>query len=142
MYCSRASLRVLLVALVALCSTGVLSYQPNQQYYGAGRRIAMSSIRTLTLYAGRMSAYRRTSALPQLTCVGTLCSHYQPDVVQCTAMGDEQWKCSADLPATMRMGRVQVSCGCGVECYLGGCWRALKWKLQAGGQTDRQSDAR
>lgn len=70
----------------------------------------MDSIKTLTFYSGRRTAYRRTSALPQLTCVGSMCSRYQPDVIQCQAMRDNQWKCSADLPSTMRLGRVEVSC--------------------------------
>lgn len=107
------SLRVLgialLAALLVLCSAAS-AYQPNAPYYGAGRRIRMDALKTLTFYANRNTAYRRTSPLPQLTCVGSPCSRYQPDVVQCQAMGDGQWKCSADLPRTMRMGRVEVSC--------------------------------
>ncbi|CBQ71277.1 conserved hypothetical protein [Sporisorium reilianum SRZ2] len=101
-----ALLGAVLLALLSAAS----GYTPNAQYYGAGRRVAMSSIETLTFYAGRRTAFRRTSALPQLTCVGSMCARYQPDVVQCTAMGDAQWKCSADLPRTMRLGRVEVSC--------------------------------
>ncbi|EST07306.2 Protein of unknown function DUF1183, TMEM66 [Kalmanozyma brasiliensis GHG001] len=98
----------LLAALLLLSPTS--AYQPNAPYYGAGRRIRMDSLKTLTFYSDKRTAYRRTSPLPQLTCVGSPCQRYQPDVVQCQSMGNEQWKCHADLPRTMRMGRVEVSC--------------------------------
>lgn len=112
---TNATTRRLTALTFALCTLLLLlsptfAWQPNKQYHGAGRRIRMSDIRTLTFYNDRRTAYRRTSPLPQLTCVGTPCSRYQPDVVQCQAMGDGQWKCTADLPSTMRMGRVEVSC--------------------------------
>ncbi|CDU24237.1 uncharacterized protein SPSC_03308 [Sporisorium scitamineum] len=103
--CTLATITLLLVLFQP-----VSAYKPNSPYYGAGRRIAMSSIKTLTFYSGRWTAYRRTSPHPHLTCVGSPCDRYQPDIVQCQAMGDGQWKCSADLPATLRMGRVEVSC--------------------------------
>ncbi|SPO30391.1 uncharacterized protein UTRI_06321 [Ustilago trichophora] len=105
----RAVLATLILTLVSLLPA-TYAYNPNSQYYGAGRRVAMSSLSTLTFYSGQRTTYRRTKPLPQLTCVGSPCSRYQPDVVQCQAMGDGQWKCSADLPSTMRMGRVEVSC--------------------------------
>ncbi|SAM86130.1 uncharacterized protein UBRO_08537 [Ustilago bromivora] len=104
-----ASLTTALTLLLATI-TPTLAFKPNAAYYGAGRRIPMDSIRTLTFYSDKRTAYRRTSPLPQLTCVGSMCSRYKPDVIQCQAMGDNQWKCSADLPSTMRLGRVEVSC--------------------------------
>ncbi|TKY87474.1 hypothetical protein EX895_003488 [Sporisorium graminicola] len=107
---ARGTLTLSTFLLLLLLSQAVSGYKPNSPYYGAGRRVAMSSLRTLTFYSDRRTAYRRTSALPQLTCEGSMCSRYQPDVVQCQAMGDGQWKCAADLPSTMRMGRVEVSC--------------------------------
>lgn len=111
---AATSARRLLLATIALTMLltlrTVAAYNPNLHFYGGGQRIAMDSIRTLTFYSDKRTAYRRTKPLPQLTCVGSMCSRYQPDVVQCQAMGDGQWKCSADLPSTMRMGRVEVSC--------------------------------
>lgn len=75
------------------------------------------------------------SCLPiaQLTCKGPGCKVFQPDVVQCTNMGDDglgniQWKvrslfqatvyiiltrnmqCDTDLPSSLRLGKVDVSC--------------------------------
>lgn len=105
----RAHFTLLFTVILALLRSAS-AYNPNSHYYGSGRRIPLSSIRTLTFYSDKSTTFRRTSPLPQLTCVGSPCSQYQPDVVQCEAMGDGQWKCSADLPSTMRMGRVEVSC--------------------------------
>ncbi|GAC94195.1 transmembrane protein [Pseudozyma hubeiensis SY62] len=107
---SSTHLLLLVCALLAVTTAPAYSWQPNAAYYGAGRRVALSSLRTLTFYSGKHTAFRRTSPLPHLTCIGSPCRRFQPDVVQCTAMGDGQWKCSADLPVTIRMGRVEVSC--------------------------------
>ncbi|KAK9893849.1 DUF1183-domain-containing protein [Cystobasidium minutum MCA 4210] len=77
-------------------------------------RVRMDSIDTLTFYNGELTAARRSSPVPQLECVGKPCKLYQPDVVQCTAVGrngpDTEWKCQAELPSSIRFGRVQVSC--------------------------------
>ena len=82
-----------------------------------------------------------THAFPaQLTCIGKPCASFQPEVVQCTNMGDDgsggvQWRvsvalvishdfkpwaeltgmqlrlqCDTDLPHGLRMGKVEVSC--------------------------------
>lgn len=92
---------------------------------GGAKKIALSAIKTLTFYADKYTAGRRTDpireffyrasmwlnrqkriiltsthlALPiaQLTCKGPGCKVFQPDVVQCTNMGDDglgnvQWK--------------------------------------------------
>lgn len=58
-------------------------------------KVRMDSIDTLTFYNGEMTAARRSSPVPQLECVGKPCQLYQPDVVQCTAVGrngpDVEW---------------------------------------------------
>lgn len=58
-------------------------------------RVRMDSIDTLTFYNGELTAARRSSPVPQLQCVGKPCKLYQPDVVQCTAVGrngpDVEW---------------------------------------------------
>ena len=66
----------------------------------------------------------------QLTCVGKPCQVFEPEVVQCTNMGDDglgniQWRvswagryavcgvdeqCDTDLPSSLRLGKVEVSC--------------------------------
>lgn len=77
-------------------------------------RIALSSIPTLTFYKDSITLARRTSPIQQLVCVGKPCTLYTPDVVRCENVGgtDDQvdWKCEADLPDSLRFGRVEVSC--------------------------------
>lgn len=101
--------RFFALCIVVICLAQVSAYK-SSPHYGAGRRIKLNDIKTLTFYAGEKTAYRRTSALPQLTCQGSACRRYRPDAIQCTSMSNAQWKCSADLPPSIRMGRVEVSC--------------------------------
>lgn len=75
----------------------------------------MNSISALTFYRDRQTTARRASAVPQLTCEGRQCRTFQPQVVQCVAMGGNggnglEWKCDADLPNSVRFGNVEVSC--------------------------------
>ncbi|CAO1619613.1 unnamed protein product [Parajaminaea phylloscopi] len=90
--------------------TTVAAYGPSNPHYGAGRRIPMSSVKTLTLYDSEYTAARRTEAVPQLNCQGKACKRYRPDAVVCQSLGSDQWKCQADLPPSLRLGRVEVSC--------------------------------
>ncbi|PWN30419.1 DUF1183-domain-containing protein [Jaminaea rosea] len=100
----------LTVAILASLTSQTAAYGNSNPHYGAGRRIPFDSIRALTFYDGHKTAARRTSPVPQLTCEGKLCRKFQPDVVSCTSLGDGQWKCEADLPSSIRLGRVEVSC--------------------------------
>jgi len=77
-------------------------------------KVELAKIRALTFYKGERTTYRRSSALPQLSCIGKPCSLYQPEVVRCESLGgsgvDVDWKCEADLPESLRFGRVEVNC--------------------------------
>jgi len=77
-------------------------------------RVELAKIKSLTFYKDSYTAARRTSALPQLVCVGKPCRLFQPEVVRCLSLGgtgtEVDWKCEADLPDTLRFGRVEVSC--------------------------------
>jgi hypothetical protein len=77
-------------------------------------RVKLSSIRALTFYAGERTAARRTVPVPQLVCAGAPCKRYTPDVVRCENAGgagaDVDWTCRAELPASIRFGRVNVGC--------------------------------
>ncbi|OAX35661.1 DUF1183-domain-containing protein [Rhizopogon vinicolor AM-OR11-026] len=77
-------------------------------------RVALESIPSLTFYKDALTAARRTNPISQLVCVGKPCALYQPDVVHCKNIGgsgtDVDWKCEADLPSSLRFGRVEVSC--------------------------------
>jgi len=77
-------------------------------------RIELASIGSLTFYDGDTTRARRGKPIPQLTCRGKACALYKPDVVRCTNVGgsgtDVDWKCEAELPESLRLGRVEVSC--------------------------------
>ncbi|TXT15891.1 hypothetical protein VHUM_00394 [Vanrija humicola] len=80
---------------------------------GKHTKVPLSSIKALTLHAGRKGTARRTKPEPQLTCVAGPC-RYAPDVVQCTQTGFDgtsaQWKCEADLADGVRFGALEVVC--------------------------------
>ncbi|PCH42589.1 hypothetical protein WOLCODRAFT_132447 [Wolfiporia cocos MD-104 SS10] len=77
-------------------------------------RTALSRIRALTFYKDSLTKSQRGDPVPQLECVGKPCRLYQPEVVRCTNIGGEgvdvDWKCEADLPESLRFGKVEVSC--------------------------------
>ncbi|KAI0709785.1 hypothetical protein C8Q76DRAFT_80283 [Earliella scabrosa] len=77
-------------------------------------RVALAKIPSLTFYKDSQTLSRRGQPIPQLTCIGKPCRLYQPEAVRCTNIGgsgtDVDWKCEADLPDSLRFGRVQVSC--------------------------------
>lgn len=80
--------------------------------------ILLSSVSTLTLRAGKPTAHRRVSAVPQLTCAGPkhLCAQYTVDVMRCKNEGSDydddniQWTCTATLPEEFKLGSTDVSC--------------------------------
>jgi len=77
-------------------------------------RLELAKIKSLTFYKDSYTTARRTSSLPQTVCVGKPCKLFQPEVVRCVSLGgtgtEVDWKCEADLPDTLRFGRVEVSC--------------------------------
>ncbi|KAJ7455392.1 DUF1183-domain-containing protein [Mycena galericulata] len=77
-------------------------------------RIELARIPALTFYKDSLTEARRTDPIPQLICVGKPCKLYTPEVVRCQSLGGSgteiDWKCEADLPESLRFGRVQVSC--------------------------------
>jgi len=77
-------------------------------------RVALAKIPALTFYKDSVTLSRRTSSIPQLVCIGKACDLYMPEVVRCENIGGEggevDWKCEADLPESLRFGRVEVSC--------------------------------
>jgi len=100
-------------------------------------RIKLADISALTLYQGEVTSSRRGQPIPQLVCKGKPCKLFTPDVVRCVNLGGEgtdvDWKCEADLPESLRLGRVQVSCegwsGPGDSHVLkGSC--SLEYRLQ------------
>ncbi|PLW08765.1 hypothetical protein PCANC_08104 [Puccinia coronata f. sp. avenae] len=80
----------------------------------ASQKVLLSSIDTLTFYDGETTTFRRTSPVQQLSCSGPGCKLFRPDVIQCYNKGGSgteiDWKCEADLPSKLRLGRVEVGC--------------------------------
>ncbi|KAF7294517.1 Oligopeptide transporter [Mycena kentingensis (nom. inval.)] len=93
----RGDIRLIIVASGFVLGEGVLAKIP-----------------ALTFYKNEWTEGRRTSPIPQLTCVGKPCSLFTPDVVRCESLGGSgteiDWKCTADLPDSLRLGRVEVGC--------------------------------
>jgi len=77
-------------------------------------RIALASIPAITFYKDSLTTARRTAPITQLVCLGKPCATYQPEVVRCRNIGGSginvDWKCEADLPSSLRFGKVEVSC--------------------------------
>lgn len=95
-------------------------------------RIALENIPAITFYKDSLTAARRTTPIAQLVCLGKPCATYQPEVVRCRNIGGSgvnvDWKasdrtlnyirpkvpcpqqCEADLPSSLRFGKVEVSC--------------------------------
>lgn len=87
-------------------------------------KVLLTSVSSLTLYAGKQTRARRTSSIPQLRCVkGNACKYVNDSedddshisVMQCRNQGsdgsDVQWECRvADLSDWFRLGETTVSC--------------------------------
>ncbi|KAJ6531863.1 hypothetical protein B0H19DRAFT_1188957 [Mycena capillaripes] len=77
-------------------------------------RLELARIPALTFYKDALTEARRTSPISQLICVGKPCKLYTPEVVRCQSLGGSgteiDWKCEADLPESLRFGKVEVSC--------------------------------
>ncbi|KAI0303848.1 hypothetical protein B0F90DRAFT_1335682 [Multifurca ochricompacta] len=82
-------------------------------------RVRLADIPALTLYKGESTLSRRGQPISQLICKGKICKLFTPDVIRCVNLGGEgtevDWKCETDLPESLRLGRIQVSC----EGWLG-----------------------
>src|SRR4051794_21824993 len=79
------------------------------------RKIPLSSVDSLTFIANKYTTARRSSPIPQLTCVTPkICNSFRPSNVLCRNVGsdgvDVQWHCEADLPDNMRFSSIEVSC--------------------------------
>jgi hypothetical protein len=77
----RASAIFAFAAVAACCSVAVAW---GTQY----ERVRMADVTALTFYKDQWAHGRRSSAIPQLQCVGGgACGQYEPSVVQCVRTG-------------------------------------------------------
>ena len=80
------------------------------------QKIRLRDVQVLTLHEGAMTTGRRSSPVPQLSCVGGSGRGrgHEPRVVQCYNRGwdgrDVQWECKADMEGAVRLGKVEVVC--------------------------------
>ncbi|KAL1922896.1 uncharacterized protein VTP21DRAFT_9272 [Calcarisporiella thermophila] len=78
------------------------------------KKVLLRDVQSITLRKGEYTTARRSTPIPQLSCIGSACRQYSPDVIQCKNMGwdgqDVQWKCEADLPTNVKFGELSVSC--------------------------------
>ena len=79
------------------------------------QKIRLRDIQALTLREGEYTTYKRTYAVPQLVCVGSICpKDLLPQVVQCQNVGWDgqqvQWKCVADMDNSIRFKETTVIC--------------------------------
>eukprot|EP00126_Sphaerothecum_destruens_P015513 Sdes_comp9525_c0_seq1m996 len=78
-------------------------------------KILLQTLPVITLHAGKFTKGRRSSPIPQLTCVsGDACHAFRPSVVQCLNHGsdgvDVQWECKAEMDSKYQFSHIQVSC--------------------------------
>eukprot|EP01116_Phalansterium_solitarium_P016305 TRINITY_DN3772_c0_g1_i1.p1 TRINITY_DN3772_c0_g1~~TRINITY_DN3772_c0_g1_i1.p1 ORF type:complete len:310 (+),score=31.60 TRINITY_DN3772_c0_g1_i1:108-1037(+) len=104
------------ISIVALLAIAGLLLCVDAQWFGGKKsrheRILFDDVRAITLKKGHMTTGRRNSPVPQLSCVGgSACkASYEPSSVLCQHMGNEQWKCEADLDKAVKFGDTTVTC--------------------------------
>ena len=103
-----------MVCLVARCVVLAMAVV-GALAWGEKDRVRLEEVQVLTLVRGAMTTGRRSSPVPQLTCVGGTGRHEeQPDRVQCYNRGSDgrgvQWECKADMDGGLRFGAIEVVC--------------------------------
>jgi len=82
--------------------------------HGKYNKVKLKDVEVLTLVEGRMTTGRRSSPVPQFTCIGGSCNAFTPNIIQCYNRGsdgvDVQWECKAEMDNNYRFGKVEVTC--------------------------------
>ncbi|CAB4400241.1 unnamed protein product [Rhizophagus irregularis] len=99
---------VISVILISLC---LLTFVVE----GWDNKVLLEKVRALTLYRGKYTTGRRHKPIKQIECIGGNAGcRYEPDVIQCRNIGldgiNPNWKCEADLPKSLKFGRLKVTC--------------------------------
>jgi len=103
-------IQLLICVLFVFCLPGLCLHSRNSH-----DAVLLDDVQVLTLQEGAMTTARRSSPIPQLTCIGGRECQYKPHVVQCRNMGKDhngeiQWKCEAELAAEVKFGELTVEC--------------------------------
>jgi hypothetical protein len=88
-----------------------------KKYTRAKDAILLSSVKSLTLDASKLTTGNRSPPVPQLTCTGGNAQrYYTVDTMRCKNTGssysseDIQWTCQASLPPEFKLGSTEVVC--------------------------------
>jgi len=102
--------------LIMLCISLLLSPMFVAGWGQKYEKARLQDIQVLTLRRGAMTTGRRSSPVPQLSCVGGSGGGRgeEPEVVQCYNRGwdgrEVQWECKADMEGSVKFGKVEVVC--------------------------------
>ncbi|RIA88959.1 hypothetical protein C1645_218112 [Glomus cerebriforme] len=105
-------MKIQIISSVILISFCILTFV---QVEGWDDKVLLEKVRALTLYRGKYTTGRRHKPIKQIECVGGDAGcRYEPDVIQCRNIGSDginpNWKCEADLPKSLKFGRLKVTC--------------------------------
>ncbi|KAL1443410.1 hypothetical protein MTO96_007493 [Rhipicephalus appendiculatus] len=83
--------------------------------FSSRKKVKLKDVEVLTLRQGQYTTGRRSSPVPQLTCLGGSAGcQNAPAVVQCYNRGSDgystQWECKADMSKSQKFGTVEVTC--------------------------------
>jgi len=82
----------------------------------AHNKVLLEDVNVLTLRKDQYTTARRVAPILQLNCIGGAArsESHKVETVQCTNTGfdgkDYNWKCQADLPSNLKLGKLSVSC--------------------------------
>merc|ERR1739838_742788 len=111
-------IRIMTIKIVFWCLFLLLCSLSNEvtAWNQKHEKVKLKDVQGLTLQHGRMTTGRRSSPVPQLSCVGGSagCHGFKPKSVQCYNKGfdgiDYQWECKTDMDDSYRFGMIKVSC--------------------------------
>lgn len=103
-----------LLSLLLLFARSSLGKKPLTKAKDA---IRLSSVKSLTLDASKVTTGNRSPPIPQLTCTGGNAQYlYTVDTMRCKNTGsgysseDIQWTCQSSLPPEFKLGSTEVVC--------------------------------
>eukprot|EP00043_Microstomoeca_roanoka_P026893 m.12834 g.12834 ORF g.12834 m.12834 type:complete len:326 (-) comp7061_c0_seq1:1104-2081(-) len=118
--CTSLCISAVILAFISIVSTNTAAasfFSSSNHNHNNYKRVRLQDVQVLTFVAGEMTTARRSSPVPQMSCVGgsARChSDLLPSTMQCRNVGsdgvDVQWKCDAEVDNSVKLGRTTVSC--------------------------------